>query len=216
VSQAVSEMEKRRVSRQLYDDLGQRLSVLKLDMDWLEKSLPDADKLCPSRVAQMQGLLDNIISRTKTIASSLRPPLLDDFGLLPAINWIAESFQKKTSVACHVEAINVVVPPGDPIESAVFRVVQEGLLNIERHARARNANVTLRQSRQQLEVLIQDDGVGMSRECKDKADCFGLIAMRERIYTLGGSVNIGNARPCGVAIHVTIPFPTVSLAANST
>lgn len=210
LAQDVSEIEKKRLSKQLYDDLGQRLSVLKLDMDWLESSLPNANKLCPSRVAQMQELLDNIIFCTKAIASNLRPPLLDDFGLLPAIHWVAEMFQKRTSIRCAVKSDSVAIRIGHPIESAVFRVVQEGLLNIERHARATCASVNLKQTDKNFEVLISDDGIGMASECLNKIGCFGLIAMQERIYTLGGTMSIGNIQPSGVTIHASIPLSTLS------
>jgi signal transduction histidine kinase len=205
-SQQASEIEKKRFSKELYDDLGQRLSVLKLDMDWLENNLSTADKLNLTRIAQMQGLLDNIIIRTKSIASSLRPPLLDDFGLIPAVNWIAEDFQKKTSVVCEVETSNLTGKFSDPIESAIFRVVQEGLLNVERHARATYVKIRIWHSNKQIEVLIQDNGIGMQAGNENKAGCFGLIAMQERIYTLGGSISISNLGPRGFAIHASIPF----------
>jgi PAS domain S-box-containing protein len=204
-SQQANEVEKRRVSRELYDDLGQRLSVLKLDMDWLETRVPNTDKLSPTRIAQMQGLLDNIIIRTKSIASSLRPPLLDDFGLLAAVKWVAENFQKRTAIACKVESHGMTVKPGDAIESAIFRVVQEGLLNIERHAQARHVNLILWHTNNRLDVIIEDNGIGMPIGSENKTGCFGLIAMQERIYNLGGSINISNIDPQGVGIHASIP-----------
>jgi PAS domain S-box-containing protein len=204
-SQQASEGEKRRISKELYDDLGQRLSVLKLDMDWLEKNLPGAESPSPARIAQMQSLLDNIIVRTKSIASSLRPPMLDDFGLLPAIKWLAENFEKKTGVACEVSSPELALPPGDPIESAIFRVVQEALLNVERHACASRVRIVLRKAGEQLEVTISDDGVGMREDGKSRAGCFGLIAMQERVVSLGGVLNINNIEPRGVAIYASVP-----------
>lgn len=204
-SQQATEIEKRRFSRELYDELGQRLSVLKLDMDWLE-NLPCSDKLDPIRIAQMQGLLDNIIVRTKNIASSLRPPLLDDFGLLPAIHWLTENFQKKTGAVCGVECNGVSITPGDPIESAVFRVVQEALLNIERHAQANFVKITMGHRADHLEITIEDNGIGMPANSENKAGCFGLIAMQERIYTLGGTISMHNIESGGVAIHASVPL----------
>jgi signal transduction histidine kinase len=159
-------------------------------------------------------LLDNIISRTKSIASSLRPPLLDDFGLLPAVSWLAENFQKKTSVTCEVESNGMTIKPGDPVDSAIFRVVQEGLLNIERHANAKNVRIILWHADGRIDVIIQDDGIGMAVGSENKTGCFGLNAMQERIFNLGGTINVKNIDPRGVAIHASIPvepFPhTVS------
>jgi PAS domain S-box-containing protein len=209
-TQQATEVEKRRFSKKLYDDIGQRLSVLKLDLDWLENSLPDNQNGFPERVAQMQGLLDNVISMTKNVASALRPPLLDDFGLLPAVEWIAESFQKKTGIHCEVESNSVGLKLGDPAESAIFRVIQEGLMNIEKHARATTARIILLLTDTQLDVMIQDNGIGMAKDSENKPGCYGLIAMQERIFVLGGTIRIRNAEPAGVVIHASIPIESVS------
>ena len=208
-SQQATEIEKRRFSRKLYDEIGQRLSVLKLDLDWLENSLPETDDGLPARLAQMQGLLDNVITMTKSMASALRPPLLDDFGLLPAVEWMAENFRKKTAIACTVESIGMTGKLDDPIESAVFRVVQEGLSNIERHAHAGSARILLERTENQLDVMIQDDGIGMAAGSEFKPGCYGLIAMQERIFVLGGTISIENAAPHGLAIHASIPIEPI-------
>lgn len=208
-SQQATESEKRRFSRKLYDEIGQRLSVLKLDLDWLENSLPETDDGLPARLAQMQGLLDNVITMTKSMASALRPPLLDDFGLLPAVEWMAENFRKKTAISCTVESVGMTGKLDDPIESVVFRVVQEGLSNIERHAHARNARILFERTENQLDVMIQDDGIGMAAGSEFKPGCYGLIAMQERIFVLGGTISIENATPHGLAIHASIPIDPI-------
>lgn len=214
-SQQATEIEKRRFSRKLYDDIGQRLSVLKLDLDWLENSLPETHDGLPARLAQMQGLLDNVITMTKSMASALRPPLLDDFGLLPAVEWMAENFRKKTAISCAVESIGMTGKLDEPTESAVFRVVQEGLSNIEKHAHARNARIVLERTENQLDVMIQDDGVGMAAGSEFKSGCYGLIAMQERIFVLGGTISIENVAPHGLAIHASIPIDPIFNAEQS-
>ncbi len=205
-SQHANEIEKRRFSKKLYDDIGQRLSVLKLDLDWLENSLSDPDESFPARVAQMQGLLDNVITMTKSMASALRPPLLDDFGLLAAVEWMAANFQKKTAVTCSVESNGMTIALDDPAESAIFRVIQEALTNIEKHAHADNATISFRHNGTRLNVMIRDDGVGMAADSNSKPGCYGLIAMQERIFVLGGTISIENAPPHGVAISLSIPI----------
>jgi PAS domain S-box-containing protein len=205
-SQQASEVEKRRFSKELYDDIGQRLSVLKLDLDWLQNTLPESNACVPERVAEMQGMLDKVITLTKSMASTLRPPLLDDFGLMPAVVWMTENFQKRTGIKCAAEGIGMSTRVGDPVKSAVFRVIQEGLLNIEKHANAGAVQVVLEHTDKQLDVLIQDDGIGMDVESKNKAGCYGLIAMQERIFVLGGTITIKNIKPHGVAIHAAIPI----------
>lgn len=208
-SQQANEIEKRRFSKKLYDDIGQRLSVLKLDLDWLENSLPNTDKGLPARLAQMQGLLDNVITMTKSMASTLRPPLLDDFGLLAAVEWMAHNFQKKTSIRCTVESSGMTTKLDDLIESALFRVIQESLLNIEQHAHASNAWIKFTLTGGQLNVMILDDGTGMQSGNENKVGCYGLIAMQERIFVLGGTIAIENVKPRGLAIRVSIPIDPI-------
>ena len=204
-SQQAHEVEKRRFSRVLYDDLGQSLSVLKLDMDWLQDRIGPAETAALPRVAQMQATLDRIICRIKSIASTLRPPLLDDFGLIAALQWVADDFQKKTGITCVLRSQCHSLQTGDPIESAVFRLVQESLLNIERHANASNVKIYVWHSAVSLDVLIQDDGIGIASGSNNKPGCYGLIAMQERIYTVGGTISITNAEARGVAIQASIP-----------
>lgn len=205
-SQQATEVEKRRFSKKLYDDIAQRLSVLKLDLDWLENSLSNTEKPVPERVAQMQGQLDHVIRMTKSMASALRPPLLDDFGLLPAVEWMAQSFQKRTRIKCTVESHGMNIRLDEATESLLFRVIQEGLSNIEHHANARNALITFIHAHGQLDVMIRDDGTGMINGSERKAGCYGLSAMRERISVLGGTISIRNTHPHGVTIHASVPI----------
>lgn len=208
-SQQANEVEKRRFSKKLYDDIGQRLGVLKLELDWLESEVKNREKQLPARVARMQGLLDQIISSTKNMASALRPPLLDDFGLLPTVEWMIEMFQKKTAVKCTLRTQGMGRKLDDAVESAIFRVIQEGLSNIERHAHAHNVMIVFTLASGRLDAMIRDDGIGMDRSSENKRDCYGLLAMQERILILGGTISIQNVRPHGVAIHASIPIETV-------
>ena len=206
LSQLAREVEKKRFSKELYDDLAQRLSVLKLDFDWLEQNQTNPGAVVSDRLQRMQGMLDDIISSTKDIASNLRPPLLDDFGLLPAVEWMAEGFQKRTSIDCQLEHSGMTIKPGEPIASAMFRIIQESLLNIERHARASHVKIALWQTARNIHINVQDDGVGMANEHSNKAGCYGLITMQERVYNLGGSISIKITVPHGVTIHAVIPI----------
>ena len=209
-SQQVHEVEKKRVSRLLYDDLGQSLSVLKLDMDWMQNTLIAETSATLPRVDQMQSALDHIISRIKSIASTLRPPLLDDFGLIAALQWVSNDFQKKTGISCTLTSQSTGGRAGDAIESAIFRLVQESLLNIEHHAKANTVTIFLWRKVKSLDVLIQDDGIGMTSGSENKPGCYGLIGMQERIYTLGGAISISNVETRGLAIHASIPVEFVS------
>ena len=210
------ELEKRRFSHELYNELGQCLSVLKLDLDWLEQTLHAAGRTSPSiaRVANMQSLLDSAIVRTRAIASDLRPPLLDDFGLLAAVRWIAQAFEKRTGVRCEIDCDTDAIAGGDAVDSVVYRVVQECLLNVERHAKASRVQLSMRVDGQRLEVRVRDDGGGMPVDAQRTTGGFGLAAMQERIYTLGGSMTICTSAKQGSAIQVSLPIepPVVHLS----
>lgn len=201
-----NEVERRRFSRELYDDLGQNLGVLKLDLDWLQTSCTDTGAPFQARVAHMQTVLDNIIVRTKSIASALRPPLLDDFGLVAALKWASQRFQKKTGIRCSLQSGEFANAISEPHGSVIFRVVQEGLLNVERHAGASHVHLALWHADGDLHVLLRDNGRGMAPDSRGKPGCFGLMAMQQRIYSLGGKITIANVRPSGVEIHAMIPF----------
>lgn len=205
-SQQACEVEKRRFSEVLYGDLGQSLSVLKLDMDWLQHEVISEQATAQHYVAQMQTTLDILIARTKSIASTLRPPLLDDFGLIAALQWITSDFPKKTGILCKLTTHCPAMAASGTIESAVFRLVQESLLNIERHAFASEVSIFLWQDDSTLDVLIQDDGIGLTGGSRSKPGCYGLIGMQERIYTLNGSISINNIEAKGLAIHASIPL----------
>lgn len=206
--QHAHELEKRRFSHELYNELGQCLSVLKLDLDWLEQTLHATDRDSPAveRIANMQSLLDSAIVRTRAIASDLRPPLLDDFGLLAAVRWIAQTFEKRTGVRCEIDSDIDAIAGGDAVYSVVYRVVQECLLNVERHAQASRVQVSMHAHDQRVDVLVQDDGVGLPSGAERKPGCFGLAAMKERIYTLGGNMDIRTGAKRGSAIHISLPI----------
>lgn len=214
-SQQAAESEKRRYSRKLYDDIGQRLSVLKLDLDWLENSLAEERSAVPARVARMQGLLDNVIAMTKSMASSLRPPLLDDFGLLPAVEWIVENMRKRTGISCTIESTGMDTKLDDAVQSAVFRLVQEALSNVERHSRASHVEIRLHHLSGHVVLTIRDDGVGMPEGSENKPGCYGLVAMQERVFVLGGTISVRSDAPYGVTIHASIPIEPFSPLNNS-
>ncbi|MBC7514165.1 MAG: hypothetical protein H7234_06990, partial [Herminiimonas sp.] len=213
-SQQANEIEKRQFSRALYDDVGQCLSVLKLDLDWCERQLATGAVL--QRLTHMQQLLDDIIAHTKNIASGLRPPLLDDFGLIAATEWLADRFRKRTGIRCCFQGCDNKLSIDEVIESAMYRIIQEGLVNIEQHAHAQNVAIRLWRSEKQVHVLVEDDGIGLHESWNEKPGVLGLRAMQERIAILGGTMILQSAAPSGLSIMASLPFnPNVqSLSAS--
>lgn len=212
--QQANEIEKRHFSRALYDDVGQCLSVLKLDLDWCERQF--AAGAVVQRLTHMQQLLDDIIAHTKNIASGLRPPLLDDFGLIAATEWLIDRFRKRTGIRCSFHCWDTKATIDEVVESALYRIIQEGLMNIEQHAHAHNVAVRLWRSETQVYVLVEDDGIGLHESWTEKPETLGLRAMQERIAILGGTMVLQSATPSGLAIIASLPLnPNLqSLAAS--
>lgn len=206
-SQQANESERRHFSRALYDDIGQRLSVMKLDLDWCQGHPAEASS--SRRLQQMQLMLDDIIRTTKSIASGLRPPLLDDFGLHAAVEWISSQFQKRTGVTCSLRCREGSIGVNEVIDSAIFRIVEEALTNIEHHAKARNVDISLWRTDHDMHVIVADDGIGLQESWRNKPGCLGLMAMDERIGILGGRVHIKNLDPSGVAILASLPVDSL-------
>ncbi len=207
-SQQANESERRQFSRALYDDIGQRLSVMKLDLDWCQHQ-PSESKLA-HRLQQVQLMLDDIISSTKSIASGLRPPLLDDLGLYAAVEWISGQFRKRTGIMCYLRCREADIGVNEIVDSALFRIVEEALTNIELHAKARNVDISLWRTDHDVHVIIADDGIGLHESWRNKPGCIGLMAMDERIGILGGRVHIKNLDPSGVAILASLPIDSRS------
>ena len=203
-SQQANEIEKRQFSRALFDDVGQCLSVLKLDLDWCEQQFVNGALV--KRITDMQQLLDNIIAHTKNIASGLRPPLLDDFGLIAATEWLADRFRKRTGIRCVLSDRDGKTGFGEVIESAMYRIIQESLMNIEQHAHAHNVAIRLWRSERQVHVLVEDDGIGLHESWNEKPGALGLRAMQERIAILGGTMVLQSATPSGLAIMASLPL----------
>lgn len=202
------EVERRRFSRELYDDLGQNLSVLKIDLDWLQQQPGNANSISAARLQEMQTVLDQLIVRTKSIASGLRPPLLDDFGLAAALQWAGERFEKKTGIRYALHSDPQTARVGEPVDSVIFRIVQEALLNVERHAHANRVEIRLWRADGYLHLQVRDDGIGFSTPPQNGG--FGLAAMEQRVAALNGSITIKNANQVnskpGLEIQVEIPL----------
>lgn len=204
--QLVHEDEKKHLFTKLHDDLAQCLSVLKLDLDWLEHDAHATPELISQRLQHMQSLLDDSIATTKRIAADLHPPLLDDFGLKPAVEWATCAFQKKTAIPCQLDCRDLYCDIQKHVALAIFRVIQESLRNIEKHAQATEISITLRCIEPDLTLSIRDNGVGIPAWPHSRHGSHGLNAMQERIYMLGGTIRIHNIIPHGLAIDVSVPI----------
>jgi PAS domain S-box-containing protein len=209
-SQNAREEEKSRISRELHDDLGQNLTALKMDLSWLQSHATNYAEAYMERIRAMQLVLDSTIVSTRRIAADLRPMMLDELDLKAAIEWLAQNFTRRFEAQCKVVIDEDVVELDTHIQSALYRVVQECLTNITRHAHATQVHIELRMGKSDVILHVDDNGVGMGAEAANKHGSFGLIGIRERIYILGGNVTIDSQS--GQGTHITIELPRLSNA----
>ena len=206
LSSAAQEHEKRRVSRELHDELGQLLAAMKLDIEWLTDHVDPANPAKTARVASIRQLTDDAVTAVRRIAADLRPIMLDDLGLVAAVQWLAATFEQRHGVACDL-AVN---PPEfdvpDPQATAVFRIVQEALSNVARHANASRVEIDLRLREDHLSVVIADNGRGFDLNQRRREDAFGILGLRERVHLMRGRLVYHSAPGQGTRIEALIPL----------
>ena len=204
--QEVREQERSRIARELHDDLGQQLTGLKLELAWLGSRIKEGREMSLERVTDMKRMLDVALSSVRRISTDLRPLILDDLGFAEAVQWHASEVMKRSNLKLELNLSGIQLVNDDTRATALFRIVQEALTNILRHANAQNVVITLTVEGNFLCLRIQDDGVGMPE--KTKAGGIGLLSMRERVSALGGEFSISKARDrdemAGVLIEVKL------------
>ena len=211
VANSAREQEKSRIARELHDELAQALTALKMDVAWFTEQLPAGQKSLSEKLAAMQAMLDGTVAATRRIAADLRPPMLDDLGLVPAAEWLVQSFTERTGIHCELAVGAPDLELGDPHASAVFRILQESLTNVARHARASRVEVALDLREGAVTLMVRDNGDGFSPEAPRKPDSYGLMGLRERAYLLGGEVRIGSEPGGGTTVEVRIPVEAKAL-----
>jgi PAS domain S-box-containing protein len=203
---SVREQEKSRIARELHDELAQALTALKIDVNWVRERLPEADPQVAGKLASMQGLLDSTVAATRRISSDLRPLMLDDLGLVPAAEWLVQNFTQRTGISCELAIGSADLDLQDPFATAVYRILQESLTNVARHAAASQVEITIEKDAQSIVLTVTDNGRGFTPGNPRKPGSFGLLGLRERAHLLGGSVHIDSVPGRGTRIEVRIPI----------
>jgi PAS domain S-box-containing protein len=203
----VREAERTRIARELHDELGQALTALKMDLEALEHRIPPGEGSLFERTAAMRTLLDFTVATTRRLSADLRPLVLDDLGLGAGAEWLAQDFSKRASVACMLHVDPALADLGEPYATVLFRVMQESLTNVARHARASRVEATLERERDYAILTVRDDGVGMDAQAQSKPRSFGLQGIRERVLVVGGEVSIVSRPGEGTTIRARVPLP---------
>lgn len=211
--QQARENEQKRIARELHDDLGQQITALKMTLALHEAELAQRVRkeglgLLRS-IREIDGQIDAMATSVRRIASDLRPPVLDDLGLEAALEWMAEGFEQRYGVFVRCEARSEPLRLNDMAAISLYRVVQEALTNVARHAQASEVLVTLSADDGHCHLRIHDDGVGLPEGTTPRADSFGLRGMRERISQLGGVLSIDSSPGRGVTITARVPLSRI-------
>ena len=204
--QSVREEERTRIAREIHDELGQALTGLKMDLTWVAKKLPADQKALAGKIGSMFDLIDGTIQWVRKIATRLRPEVLDQLGLAPAIEWQAKEFQKRSGIRSKLSLPSEALALDRERSTAAFRVFQEILTNIARHADATRIDVAMRVEGDVLVLDVEDNGKGIDPSAMSGLKSLGILGMRERVLPFGGNVEITGARGEGTRVKVSIPL----------
>jgi two-component system, NarL family, sensor histidine kinase UhpB len=206
--QTVREEERTRIAREVHDELGQALTSCKLDLSWIANKLPAELKPLMDKARALTVHIDSTIQTVRRISSELRPGVLDHLGLVAAIEWQANEFQNRTGIRCDVHARVREPLPDQNLATTFFRIFQETLTNVIRHAGATHVWVDLREADGHITLEVKDNGRGIDRTEIFNTKSMGLLGMRERAALLGGIFKIGSApQGKGTRVRVSIPVP---------
>ncbi|HEX5063734.1 MAG TPA: GAF domain-containing sensor histidine kinase [Kofleriaceae bacterium] len=204
--EAVREEERTGIARELHDELGQALTALKLDVAWIARNTHENGSM-HARLDEMAQLVDTTLQSVRRISSELRPVILDELGLGATIQWQADEFGARTNIELNVENALPEQPIDRTVSTAAFRIFQEALTNIARHAEATRVDVRLRASEGNLIMEVADDGVGLPELVRrGSPQSLGLVGMRERARRLGGDCIVMRRQPRGTLVVLSVPL----------
>jgi len=203
--QKVREEERTEVAREIHDELGQALTGLKLDIAWMKNRLPRDHEMMDQCVSVIQRI-DQTLNAVRRIATSLRPSVLDQLGLAAALEWQGQEFRTRTGIDVRMQISTDHVHIPDELGSSVFRILQESLTNIARHAKATRVTIRLDQTPSQLSLEITDNGVGAPPKCLDGTESLGVVGMRERALACGGEFTISGYPNHGTTVSLLVPL----------
>lgn len=203
---SVREEERARVARAMHDELGQAYTALRMDVSWIEQRLPVSEISLRERTAIMRKLIDETIVRMRRIATELRPSTLDELGLADAIEWQAQEFQAHSGIPCRVRVPKDELSLDEQCSTALFRIFQEALTNVARHARATEVRAELIKHANRLTLVVRDNGRGFEEMRGNGTKSLGLLGMRERTLLVSGKFSIRGAAGKGTVVKVSVPL----------
>jgi PAS domain S-box-containing protein len=203
--QNIREEERTNIAREIHDELGQQLTVLKMDVAWLNKKFHGSDEKADHRLKDLLVMLDETVKSVRRISSQLRPSLLDDLGLTAAMEWQLGEFEKRAGIKTSFSAPHDEIPIPEASKTALFRIFQESLTNVVRHAAAKKVSVELKEVNKKLVMSIADNGKGFDPLKVTEKKTLGILGMKERSEMVGGTYEINSKPGEGTSVIVSVP-----------
>lgn len=204
--QEISEEERAALARAIHDDLGQSLTALKIDLNIAKNSIKSNLNTSEQRINSALGLATETIKTVQQITSDLRPGLIDDLGLIPAIEWYTNLFTERTKIKVNLNTSISEEIISNTLKITIYRIIQEALTNVVRHAKANLVKIKMKEKNKNLELIIQDNGKGISQKAITNPSSFGILGMKERVKLANGSFVIDKVIPKGTKIEIYIPL----------
>jgi PAS domain S-box-containing protein len=202
------EEERTRAALEIHDEIGSALTRMKIDVSRLMSSISALDEVTAHQLDNLSTSIDGCINSAQHISSMLRPSILDDLGLEASVAWLVKDFMKHSHIECHLRSSHINIKVSRMVATTVFRILQESLTNVARHARASEVNVNLDYTRGHLALKISDNGKGIDMGELHSAKSFGLIGMRQRAKSVGGKLTIKREGQRGTTVKLMIPGET--------
>jgi len=200
----VREAERLRIARELHDELAQWLTAIKMDVSWLSSRLPREEAQLLARVEKMKGVVDTAVAAVRRIAADLRPVMLDDLGLVPAIESLLHDLSQRTGIVISLDGAAAELDFREPLPTALYRIAQEALTNVARHAGATEVSVTMHVGDGRLVLAVRDNGSGFDPGTV-RGKSYGILGIRERAHTLGGTARFERIAEGGMLVEIVIP-----------
>ena len=204
--QDAKEQERLRIAREVHDEIGSLLTAIKMDLSWMTQRLPKDNTTLTEKAKTIEELVNRAITSASNLAHRLRPGFLDCFGIIAAIEIEAQEFSKRSGISCTIIKSQESIELPETHSITLFRVCQETLNNILKHAHARHVQIEIVKGTDHLELIISDDGIGFSEAARNKPRSFGLRGVQERVAHLGGTVKLASTLGRGAQIAIFVPL----------
>ncbi|HWR33454.1 MAG TPA: PAS domain S-box protein, partial [Chitinophagaceae bacterium] len=202
----IREEERAHMAREIHDELGQQLTIMKMDITWLINNIPGMTEAAAKRAEELKEMIDNTVKNVRKLASELRPSMLDDMGLGAAVEWLLSEFSKRSGVKTQLNKPEKEWTLPDSVKTGLYRIVQESLTNVGRYARAKNVIVNMLQKENMFVLAIMDDGIGFDKEAVAAKKTLGILGMKERTSIMEGTYEISSTPGKGTVVTVKVPL----------